>query len=193
MDHGTLRRQLERSFSLDELHTLCFDLGINEDNVPGSTLESKTRELVKLCERLGRLADLIQLCAERRPTLTWLSFPTSNNHPASLRAAIQSPSTSPPPPSTSTRHRWTTEEDLVALYLARWGDEYLELSIQEIAERLGLKVRSLEARIQNFRGLAGQSGLSHAAHQSRQVYQTYQHLDEAQVRHLVLATLQSAS
>ncbi len=67
-----LRRRIEESFNLDEIKNLCFDLGINYENLPGEmTLTGRSRELVNYCQRNGRLADLITLCAEQRPPLDW--------------------------------------------------------------------------------------------------------------------------
>jgi hypothetical protein len=69
---ATLRRNLEAAFNLDELKSLCFDLTLNYENLPGeNTLNSKTRELVNLCQRMSRLSDLLNLCTEQRPQVEW--------------------------------------------------------------------------------------------------------------------------
>ncbi|RMG99071.1 MAG: hypothetical protein D6706_06130 [Chloroflexi bacterium] len=68
---ATLRRNLETYFNLEEIKTLCFDLGINYENLPGSTLASKTRELVDYAQRYGRLSDLITLCQRERDAVNW--------------------------------------------------------------------------------------------------------------------------
>ncbi|MCW5854042.1 MAG: hypothetical protein KIT87_28500 [Anaerolineae bacterium] len=49
---------LSQRFTLDDLLTLCFDLGVNADDLPGETLRAKARELVRLYQRRGRLAVL---------------------------------------------------------------------------------------------------------------------------------------
>jgi hypothetical protein len=67
-----LRKQLGEHFNLEETQTLCFDLHIVYENLPGdNTLASKTRELVKYCYRNGMLDELIEYCQKERPKVTW--------------------------------------------------------------------------------------------------------------------------
>ena len=66
-----LRENLERVFSLQELATLCFDLGMDFESLPGSDKAVKARELVTYLERRGRIPDLIALCRARRPNVAW--------------------------------------------------------------------------------------------------------------------------
>lgn len=68
---ATLRRNLETYFSLEELKTLCFDLNITYDNLPGDTLTAKSRELINYSQRNGRISALITLCAEQRTQVDW--------------------------------------------------------------------------------------------------------------------------
>lgn len=60
---------LSRGFSLAELQTLCFDIGLDYENVPGETKESKVRELVLYCQRRGELTKLIAAVRRARPNL----------------------------------------------------------------------------------------------------------------------------
>ncbi|WP_420642288.1 hypothetical protein [Candidatus Leptofilum sp.] len=41
MNKTDLRSQIADSFNKSELRSLCFDLGINYENLPGETLENK--------------------------------------------------------------------------------------------------------------------------------------------------------
>jgi len=66
-----LRRNIESYFNLEELKTLCFDLGVNYDNLAGETLSGKSRELVNYCQRHNLLPDLLALCQESRPEVDW--------------------------------------------------------------------------------------------------------------------------
>ncbi len=66
-----VRRSLETYFNLEELKTLCFDLGVNYDNLAGETLAGKSRELVNYCQRHNLLPDLLALCQEARPEVDW--------------------------------------------------------------------------------------------------------------------------
>jgi hypothetical protein len=66
-----LRRQIEAAFSLDELRTLCFDLSIDHEALPGQTRSALSRELVEYCRRRGRLAELARACQALRPNVPW--------------------------------------------------------------------------------------------------------------------------
>jgi hypothetical protein len=67
----TLRRNIERHFSLEELKSLCFDLGVKYDNLAGQTLSAKSVELVSYCQRYSLLSNLIELCAQLRHQVDW--------------------------------------------------------------------------------------------------------------------------
>ena len=66
-----LRQLLGQYFSLSELHTLAFDLGIAHDDLPGSTRPQFAASLILHGYRQNRLADLLQLCRAQRPFVTW--------------------------------------------------------------------------------------------------------------------------
>ena len=66
-----LHQLLIQHFDDSELQTLCFDLGVDYENLPGQTKADKARELVEYMQRRNRLADLIQLCQQLRPSATW--------------------------------------------------------------------------------------------------------------------------
>jgi hypothetical protein len=66
-----LLRRLNRDFNDDEFRTLCLELGVNYDNLPGETLEGKQRELLLLLDRNGRLPELINLLRQKRPNWNW--------------------------------------------------------------------------------------------------------------------------
>lgn len=71
MTLANLRNLISTSFNKGELRTLCFDLGVNYENLPGETLEDKARELVDFCQRRGVLKDLIEKCNALRPNTGW--------------------------------------------------------------------------------------------------------------------------
>lgn len=71
MNPTRLRQQLEASFTLEELKTLTFDLGINFDNLAGDTLMVKTRELVNYALRRGLEDELLEKCRQERPQIDW--------------------------------------------------------------------------------------------------------------------------
>ncbi len=71
-----LRQNLVEYYSDEELRTLCFDLGVDYDNLPGRAKADKARELLSDLDRHDRIPDLIQLGEAQRPKLTWRQVPT---------------------------------------------------------------------------------------------------------------------
>lgn len=63
--------QIADHFNLSELQDLCFKLDINFENLAGSTLNDKTLELVRYCQRHRRLNELLALLSELRPMVDW--------------------------------------------------------------------------------------------------------------------------
>jgi hypothetical protein len=66
-----LRRKLDAYFSEEELRTLCFDMGVDYDALPGRGKGNKTRDLVSLLARNDRIPELTARCAEERSNVTW--------------------------------------------------------------------------------------------------------------------------
>ncbi|MCL4264102.1 MAG: hypothetical protein KJ069_12840 [Anaerolineae bacterium] len=68
---GPLRRQIADSFDLDELRTLCLDMGIRYDDLSGDTISAKTASLVATMQRRGQLGQLTAVLQRERPHVTW--------------------------------------------------------------------------------------------------------------------------
>ena len=66
----TLRQKLEEYFDDGELRTLCFDLGIDYDGLPGEGKANKARELVAYLERRRRIPELVAKIKEMRPDVS---------------------------------------------------------------------------------------------------------------------------
>lgn len=66
-----LRRVLDRYFNASELQILCFDLGIEYENLGGASKSDKTSELVAYAERHNRTIDLEALVRTLRPKADW--------------------------------------------------------------------------------------------------------------------------
>lgn len=66
---GKWRQKLVRHFNYDELRALCFDMGVDEEELPGQGKSGKAQELVSYLERRGRLQDLARKCFELRPNI----------------------------------------------------------------------------------------------------------------------------
>jgi hypothetical protein len=70
-----LREILEKSFSLSELRTLCFDLSVDYDDLPGDTKSDKTRGLVEYLVRRDRVNELILAIQKLRPSTVLNDLP----------------------------------------------------------------------------------------------------------------------
>ena len=66
-----LRQLLSKRFSDGELRTLCFDLGVEYEDLPGAGKADKARELVDYMDRYDRLADLVRVGRQARPDVPW--------------------------------------------------------------------------------------------------------------------------
>jgi fructose-1,6-bisphosphatase/inositol monophosphatase family enzyme len=79
MSKETLRRILVSHFSEGELQDLCFDLGIDFEDLSAKTKKDAGRELLILVERQGRIEELIRKAFHLRPNAPW---------PVSVRQSI---------------------------------------------------------------------------------------------------------
>jgi hypothetical protein len=66
-----LAKSIVMGFDLEELKTLCFQVGVPFDDLRGEGLEGKARELVEFCDRRNMLDALAVVCYDLRPTLFW--------------------------------------------------------------------------------------------------------------------------
>lgn len=69
-----LRQMLNARFDEGELRTLCFDLSVEYDTLPGAGKQDKTRELIAYLDRHDRIDDLIIIGKQRRPEIIWDSL-----------------------------------------------------------------------------------------------------------------------
>ena len=66
-DLVTLHTVLTQSFDLEELRTLCFELGVAYDDLRREGRTAKARELLKLCQRKEQLDRLVVRVRQARP------------------------------------------------------------------------------------------------------------------------------
>ena len=71
MTMSDLRDGIIESFSLGELDSLCFDLGVRYESLSGDTIDKKAKELIAYCQRRQRLRDLVLRLQQLRPARTW--------------------------------------------------------------------------------------------------------------------------
>ncbi|MCI0399286.1 MAG: hypothetical protein L0332_29810 [Chloroflexi bacterium] len=62
---------MDRHFDRNELRVLVHSLRIDYDNLSGDTKLLKIIELIKYCERHGRVDDLLRVCQQHKPSVSW--------------------------------------------------------------------------------------------------------------------------
>ncbi|VAW37441.1 hypothetical protein MNBD_CHLOROFLEXI01-3359 [hydrothermal vent metagenome] len=62
-----LRELMVRYFNKAELEALCFDLGIDKDDLPNATKPELAQEIILYCERHSKLEKLLEICRKQRP------------------------------------------------------------------------------------------------------------------------------
>ncbi len=72
-----LRQLLTERFSDEELHTLCFDLGIAYDDLAGQGRAAKVRELLDYLDRHAQFSQLAEIGPKVRPDIAWTSVLSS--------------------------------------------------------------------------------------------------------------------
>ena len=70
-----LRRTLVERLEEGDLRDLCFDLGVNYDDLPGKTRADKARELITYFKKRNRLPKLIRTIEEIRPDIDLSDIP----------------------------------------------------------------------------------------------------------------------
>lgn len=83
---STLHDNMDRYFSLEEIRTLCFDLGVDFDSVRGEGKAPRIRELILALARNGRLPELLSLLHDERPFVNWAPIPDDFQLPQSLQS-----------------------------------------------------------------------------------------------------------
>jgi S1-C subfamily serine protease len=66
-----LRQILVNRFDEGELRTLCFDLGVDYDSLPGAGKADKAREVVAYLERREQLYELVKVGRQHRSDIPW--------------------------------------------------------------------------------------------------------------------------
>jgi len=66
-----LHKKLDTYFDEEELNELCFNLGIQYDNISGRAKVHKARELVNFLVRHSLISELVNYCQKVRPAIVW--------------------------------------------------------------------------------------------------------------------------
>ncbi|UCG23918.1 MAG: hypothetical protein JSW55_17565 [Chloroflexota bacterium] len=83
---STLHAMLDRYFNLEEVRTICFELGVDFDSVAGEGKSARIRELILGLARQDRLPELVSLAASQRPHVSWPAVPPDFRLPSSLQS-----------------------------------------------------------------------------------------------------------
>jgi hypothetical protein len=83
-----LRRLLQEHFSLEEMRTLCQDLNVDPEEIPGSDIVSRARETVEYFKRRVRINELLTQCQKERPGVVWPVPPELTRATSRTRAII---------------------------------------------------------------------------------------------------------
>lgn len=81
IDATALRRAIGDRFDVAEIERLCYDLGIDHENLKGGTKYRLIDSLFAHCYRRGKVAELIAQCIRERPRFLWdfPMLPPTNN------------------------------------------------------------------------------------------------------------------
>ena len=86
-----LRRNLNEAFNTTDLRNLCWDLGIDYENLSGDNKLDKTRELLDYLDNRSRVADLLVILQKERPKIAWPSSASVNEpSPNTMYKKLQS-------------------------------------------------------------------------------------------------------
>jgi hypothetical protein len=90
-----LRDRLITLFDLSELKSLCFDLDVTYDELPGDTLRGKGEGLIDYCRRRDLLPRLWERCRALRPAEDWPPLALLLEESRDAAYFRQAPATSP--------------------------------------------------------------------------------------------------
>jgi hypothetical protein len=119
-----LHQVLVARFSLEEIKTLCFELGVEYDDLPAVGKRNKARELVRYLDRHGRLDALRVAVMLKRPDVTWPAA-SPGARPAT-RVGRQDPNVDLSPP--------VETERLLRVFLCHGSED--KLAIRELYHQL---------------------------------------------------------
>jgi hypothetical protein len=87
------------------------------------------------------------------------------------------------------KHAWTIPDDLIALYLYKFGDQKLPYSKTRIASERGISADEMDAEILRFKFLDLKGGLPNPSEQAQRVYDSNSYKTEEELRKTILQIL----
>ena len=79
-------------------------------------------------------------------------------------------------------HTWVEKDDLMVFFLCKFGVENSPLSKQEIADKIGVSLGSVDYRIGNFNAINGVGSATNFARLSLEVHEQYSHLSMQELK-----------
>ena len=79
-----LHKQIDQYFSFSEVRTLCFDLGVDYENIPGDHRSAFIRNLIVSLAKQNRLQELVAHIKAQRPFVDWDNVPTDFELPSTI-------------------------------------------------------------------------------------------------------------
>lgn len=70
-----LSDKLSEAYSREELKVLCYELGLDPDELEEGTKSELIWQIITWCQRRGELANLIRICREQRSHILWPNPP----------------------------------------------------------------------------------------------------------------------
>ena len=89
-------------------------------------------------------------------------------------------------------HRWSEDDEIIALYLYRFGDKDLPFTKQEIADSLGMGWNSMSIKIANIKAVDTGKGMSGFSTQCQKIFERYQHMPDKEFSVLGLEAISRA-
>ncbi|MAU00080.1 MAG: hypothetical protein CL608_23310 [Anaerolineaceae bacterium] len=81
---STLHKQIDQYFSFSEVRELCFELGVDHENIPGDHRSAFIRNLIVSLAKQNRLQELINHVRQERPHVDWQNVPADFQLPESV-------------------------------------------------------------------------------------------------------------
>ncbi len=81
---ATLHQQINKYFNFSEVKTICFNLGVDHENIPGNIRSAFIRNLIVSMAKRNRLQELVDHVKAERPFVKWQNVPANFELPDSI-------------------------------------------------------------------------------------------------------------